>query len=251
MTTDRVFFENIYAKWNKPEYIHPDPLEFIGKYENAADKETVGFIAACMAYGNVTQILAHLETALSPLGDRPADFLKNAADSELKNIYASFRYRFTDGEQLSLFMTDIKYALISAGSLENMFKAGDDGDITVKNALKKFLRAFNSHGRAVSLTPDPELDSSFKRVNLFLRWMVRKDNVDPGIWRGIPTSRLIVPLDTHMRQTAISLGMTVRKDTGMKTALEITEFFRKINPEDPIKYDFSLTRSGIRGNNPV
>jgi len=119
----------------------------------------------------------------------------------------------------------------------------------VEEALYRFINSFNSRGCAPTLTPRPEHKSSFKRVNLFLRWMARKDAVDPGVWTGVSPSKLIIPLDTHMRQVSMSMGITRRKDTSMKTAVEITAYFSRIEPKDPVKYDFALTRAGIRGNN--
>ena len=98
---------------------------------------------------------------------------------------------------------------------------------------------------APTRTPRPEKKSSFKRLTLFLRWMIRRDEVDPGVWKRFPPAKLIVPLDPHMHRIARRLGLTARQDTSMKTALEITAGFRRVNPEDPVKYDFSLTRTGI------
>lgn len=242
------FFEKEYAKWNRPEYIHPDPLEFLRRYEKTEDQEITAMIAACLAYGNVKQILKSVEKALSLIKESPSAQLERLSFEEIKKGYASFKHRFTTGLELAVFLMNIKHARKEYGSLENLFLKGDNPeDGTIEKGLYNFVNSFNACGRAPSLTPDPSLKSSFKRICLFLRWMVRKDNVDLGIWTKVSPSRLIVPLDTHMRQVALSLGLTKRKDTSMKTALEITAAFRRINPADPVKYDFSLTRSGIRG----
>lgn len=242
------FFENIYEKWNKPEYIHPDPLEFLHRYKKPEDQETVALIAACLAYGNVKQILKSTEKAVSLIKQSPAEQLDRFTETGLKEACRNFKHRFTTGSELAVFMLNIREARKKYGSLQNLFVKGDiPENETVEQGLYNFINAFNILGRAPSLTPDPALKSSFKRINLFLRWMVRKDSVDTGIWARISPSRLIIPLDTHMRQVALNLGLTKRKDTSMKTALEITAAFRKINPADPVKYDFALTRAGIRG----
>ena len=250
MTPGKSFFEKAYREYNKPEFIHPDPLEFVWRYKDRADREMVGFIAACLAYGNVTQILKSVEKVISPMGSSPAAWLEASPDADVKKFLSGFKHRFTTGEEMSVFLLNIKRAFKEHGSLEALFLKGYDKDEpTVEHALYKFINSFNALGCAPSLTPCPELKSSFKRVNLYLRWMVRKDAVDPGVWTRVSPAKLLIPLDTHMRQVSMRLGMTARKDTSMKTAAEITAFFRKIAPSDPVKYDFSLTRAGIRANN--
>ena len=250
MKTHKPHFEKAYRDFNKPEFIHPDPLEFVWRYESGADREIAGLIAACLAYGNVTQILKSVEKVLSPMGTSPSAWLRNTGPETIRKTYKTFKHRFTAGAELSVFLLNIKRALEKHGSLEKLFLQGYDKDeATVENAIYKFVDNFNVLGCAPSLTPCPEHKSSFKRVNLFLRWMVRKDAVDPGVWAGISPSKLIIPLDTHMRQVSMRMGITSRKDTSMKTAAEITAYFRKVSPADPVKYDFSLTRAGIRANN--
>ena len=250
MPPTKQFLEKTYSEMNRPEFIHPDPLEFVWRYKGRADREIVGLIAACLAYGNVTQILKSVEKVLGPMGRSPAAWLKNAEPAEIKKTFAAFKHRFTTGSELAVFLLNIKRAMEKHGSLEKLFLAGyDKGDPTVENAIYRFVNNFNALGCAPSLTPCPEHKSSFKRVNLYLRWMVRKDAVDPGVWAGVSPSKLIIPLDTHMRQVSMGMGITKRKDTSMKTAAEITAYFSGIEPGDPVKYDFALTRAGIRGNN--
>lgn len=235
---------------NRPEFIHPDPLEFVWRYKSAADREIVGLIAACLAYGNVTQILKSVEKVLSPMGNSPAAWLKKASSLVITKAFASFKHRFTTGEEMAVFLLNIKHALKKHGSLEKLFLKGyNEDEATLENAIYRFVNEFNALGCAPSLTPCPEHKSSFKRVNLYLRWMVRKDAVDPGVWAGVSPAKLLIPLDTHMRQVSMGMGITKRKDTSMKTAAEITAYFRRIEPADPVKYDFALTRAGIRGNN--
>ena len=250
MPPTKAFLEKTYKEFNKPEFIHPDPLEFVWRYKKSRDREIAGLIAACLAYGKVTQILASVQKVLGPMGGSPGAWLTSADRTKLRNTFAAFRHRFTGGGEMCIFLLNIKHALEKYGSLEKLFLIGyDPGEPTVETALYKFVNAFNSLGCAPSLTPCPEHKSSFKRVNLYLRWMVRNDAVDPGVWSGIPPAKLIIPLDTHMRQVSIGMGITKRKDTSMRTAAEITSFFRTIAPRDPVKYDFALTRAGIRGNN--
>ena len=250
MKPTKDFLEATYRKMNRAEYIHPDPLEFVWRYKGAADREVVGLIAACLAYGNVNQILKSVEKVLAPMGKSPARWLKAAPPAEIKKGLAKFKHRFTTGGEMAVFLLNIKRALAEYGSLEKLFLKGYDAkEPTVEEALYRFINAFNTQACAPTLTPCPAHKSSFKRVNLFLRWMVRKDAVDPGVWAGVSPSKLLIPLDTHMRQVSMGMGITKRKDTSMKTAVEITAFFSGVNPADPVKYDFALTRAGIRGNN--
>lgn len=250
MPPKRSFLEETYLRYNKPEFIHPDPLEFVWRYKGRADREIVGLIAACLAYGNVTQILKSVEKVLGPMGNSPSSWLKAASPAAIEKTFASFKHRFTTGAELAVFLLNIKRALEKHGSLEKLFLEDYEKDEpTVEQAIYKFINKFNAAGCAPSLTPCPEHKSSFKRVNLYLRWMVRKDAVDPGVWTGVSPSKLLIPLDTHMRQVSMGMGITRRKDTSMKTAAEITAYFRKVEPLDPVKYDFALTRAGIRRNN--
>jgi uncharacterized protein (TIGR02757 family) len=250
MPPTKAFLEKTYREMNRPEYIHPDPLEFVWRYRNPSDRETAGLIAACLAYGNVTQILRSVERVLAPMRGSPAAWLRNTRPEKIRKALSGFKHRFTTGAEMSVFLLNIKHALAEHGSLEKLFLKGyGSGDPTVEEAIYRFVDAFNAGACAPTLTPCPEHKSSFKRINLFLRWMVRKDAVDPGVWTGVRPSKLIIPLDTHMRQVSMGMGITRRKDTSMKTAVEITTFFSKLEPSDPVKYDFALTRAGIRRNN--
>ena len=135
------------------------------------------------------------------------------------------------------------------GSLYSCFLKGvSKDDDTVFPGLVYFVRNLTADGKQKTghLVPDPQRGSACKRLNLFLRWMVRKDRVDPGGWEEVPASKLIIPLDTHMHRIGCIFGFTERKQADLRTAMEITEGFRDIRPEDPVRYDFALTRLGIR-----
>ena len=143
----------------------------------------------------------------------------------------------------------MKETITKYGALEEAFAAGfDKSDHDILIATERFVdEILNAAGVPCSrLLSSPRKKSACKRLNLFLRWMVRSDEVDPGGWNCFPASRLLVPLDTHMYRIGIVLGLTERKQKGIDTVLEITRGFREISPEDPVKYDFTLTRLGIR-----
>jgi uncharacterized protein (TIGR02757 family) len=138
-----------------------------------------------------------------------------------------------------------KHLVETHGSLEGCFVRGwspVDGDVT--QGLCGFARQLGA-GECGSLLPVPERGSACKRLNLFLRWMVRRDNVDPGGWTQVPPSALVVPMDVHMHRVGMALGMTARKQPDIRTAREVTEAFRALSPDDPVRYDFALTRQGI------
>jgi uncharacterized protein (TIGR02757 family) len=167
---------------------------------------------------------------------------------ELIEIFKSFRHRWTTGEELALLLKGIAILREEYGSLENCFFEGvksDDEDVVP--ALRSFVAKLRlaSGRRELSLLACPSMGSACKRMFLFLRWMVRRDEVDPGPWTQISASQLVVPMDVHMHRVSCQLGLTSRRQADLKSALQVTGFFRKLVPEDPVKYDFSLTRPGI------
>lgn len=161
-----------------------------------------------------------------------------------------FRHRFTDGAALANLLVGVGVVLGEFGSLNECFLQGySDEDETTLPALTAFREEISMRcpNECDFLLPDPRRKSACKRLNLFLRWMVRDDMVDPGTWYGVSASKLVIPLDTHMFGVGRSLGMTARQSAGLAAALEITGRFRAIVPEDPVRYDFALTRLGILG----
>jgi len=245
----------LYARYNRREFVHPDPLEFLYDYKDARDREVVALIASSLAYGRVRQILKSVSTVLSKMTPSPSAFLKNSTSAQIHKTFKNFKHRFTTDEDISCLLIGMKSAIEEHGSLEKCFLAGLKTEHeNVISALSSFAKELTPHPHPLpqgerekgTLIPTPEKKSACKRLNLFLRWMVRKDEVDPGGWNKVPRSKLIVPLDTHMHRIARELGLTTRKQANLKTALEITEAFREVEPDDPVKYDFVLTRFGIR-----
>ena len=238
----------LYARYNRREFVHPDPLEFLYDYEDVRDREIVGLVASSLAYGRVAQILKSISSILKRMPS-PSEFLRHTSRESLFTIFKDFKHRFTTGEELSAMLFGIKCVIDRHGSLYTCFATYlNDDDETIFPALSAFARelATAANGRRNSLLPSPAKGSACKRLHLFLRWMVRRDDVDPGGWDNIPTSKLIVPLDTHMYRICRALKLTQRKQADACTAAEITTAFRAIASADPVKYDFALTRLGIR-----
>jgi len=242
--------EELYRKYNHREFIHPDPLEVVHLYEAPADREIVALIASSLAYGRVGQILKSVACVLAPMVPSPSVFVAESSLETIQKTLCDFKHRFATGDHLASLLLGVKQVLNQYGSLHACFMAGMNNDDTVLPALTRFATEMtaSADGRVGHLVPLPEKGSACKRLNLFLRWMVRSDDVDPGDWKDVSASKLIVPLDTHMHRISLSLGLTKRKQANMVTAKEITEGFRQISPEDPVKYDFALTRLGMRGD---
>ncbi len=241
--------EELYTHYNRLEHIHPDPLEFVHRYKTKADREISAFIASSLAYGRVQQILRSVGSVLDVMGRSPSAFLLENRPADIRYAFRSFKHRFTTGEMLAGLLTGLGKLLSQYGSLESCFLTGfSRGDRNVLPALAKLVNKLErACGHALpTFIPSPDGGSACKRLNLFLRWMVRSDNVDPGTWRTVPASHLIVPLDTHMHRIGTTLGLTCRKQADIRCAVEITDAFASIRPDDPVRYDFALTRFGIK-----
>jgi|WetSurMetagenome_2_1015567.scaffolds.fasta_scaffold205224_1 uncharacterized protein (TIGR02757 family) len=243
--------EKLYATYNRPEFIHPDPLEFLQLYPHTVDREIVGLIASSLAYGRVAQILKSVSCILEKMVPSPRKFLESASRVSLEGEFSMFKHRFTTGEEIVDFLIAIQKVIKVNGSLHQCFlRRYEPKDHDISRSLELFVHDIKAQLsiRENSLLPCPEKRSACKRLHLFLRWMVRSDAVDPGGWDEISPSKLVVPLDVHMHRICMALGMTSRKPADLNTALEITQGFRAFVPEDPVKYDFSLTRIGIRND---
>ena len=242
--------ENLYRQYNNDQYIHPDPVEFLHRYDDIKDREIAGLIASSLAYGRVKQILKSVSYVLNRMAPSPYRFLKDSTHTSMCKTFKDFTHRFARGDHLIGLFQGVKNVLDQYGSLNDCFLRDIcDDDRTVISSLNSFSIALTAEnctpGHLIAL---PQRGSACKRMNLFLRWMVRNDNVDPGGWQGIALSKLIVPLDTHMHKIGLKLGFTQSRQANMRTALEITSGFRQFAPDDPVKYDFVLTRFGIRSD---
>jgi uncharacterized protein (TIGR02757 family) len=244
----RETLEQLYARHNRREFIHPDPLEFVYEYQSPPDREIVGMVASALAYGRVQQILGSVSEVMQRMGESPSSFVMEHSLGSLQRIFRDFRHRFTGGDQLAALLYGIKRLVLRHGSLQVCFSVkGKEDDDTVLPALAAFVEELSDEisKEMKMLLPSPRKGSACKRLNLFLRWMVRSDDVDPGGWSGVRASKLIVPLDTHMHRIGLKAGLTRRKQADMQAALEVTRAFRLIAPDDPVRYDFALTRLGI------
>jgi len=247
--------ETLYGMYNHRRLIPPDPLQFIYRYSNPPDMEIVGFLSALLAYGRVAQIQADLNRLFDRMGNSPSAFVRDF-DRRKRTALKDFKHRFTTGDDISDLLAVLKVVLNRSGSIESCFLKGfRDSDPNIIPALTQFthsLRAISAQQRRGRVTDglkylltDPSKASACKRLNLFLRWMVRKDDVDPGLWKSIDKAKLIVPVDVHMGRLCGILGFHSGKSISLATAIQITQAFARIEPNDPAKYDFALSRVGI------
>jgi len=241
----RELLEDIYRTYNRRDFVHPDPLEFLYRYEKIEDREIAGLVASGLAYGRVALILKNVDVVLGLLGPSPSEFLGNVDPGYLQEELAGFRHRFTTGSELAHFLLSV-YAVQKEYGLAGNCLEYLSGHHSYPEALDLFsIRLLAKAGKSY-LMPRPSLGSACKRLHLFMRWMVRIDDVDPGGWNMISRADLVVPVDVHMLRVGKCLGFTDRRTADVKTAMEITRGFREFCPEDPVKYDFSLTRFGIQ-----
>jgi len=251
----RPVLERLYCKYNRRSLIKPDPLQFVYQYKNPADQEIVGFLAADLAYGRVEQIERSLTDLFNRMGESPYKFVLNFGRTQRKKL-RSFKHRFTTGDDISDLLSVLRQVLRRYGSIEAFFIEGyRASDENIVPALARFcdrlcaIHAQNDGDKVIAglryLLASPSRGSASKRLNLFLRWMVRRDDVDLGLWKGVDKSKLVVPIDVHMGRLCRILGLYKYKAVSLSAALQITESFAKIEPDDPAKYDFALSRIGI------
>jgi uncharacterized protein (TIGR02757 family) len=254
------------ADFPKERGVSNDPVQFVHRYDDPRDREVVALIVSAFAYGNVKSILATAGRALSFLGSKPARAIAAFDPRNDGRRMRSFYHRFNTSRDLSVFLWMIRRLLEEHGSLEAAFLAGlSPSDTDTGAALTHFSAAMLETGyerfypagelkRRIGvrfLLPSPADGSACKRMNLFLRWMVRPpDGVDSGIWNRIRPNQLVIPLDTHIARISSYIGLTEMKSPGWAMALDITRSLRRLDEMDPLRYDFALCHLGIAGDCP-
>jgi uncharacterized protein (TIGR02757 family) len=246
----------LYGSFNRVDSA-TDPIQIVRRFSYPADREVVAFCAAALAFGRVTTVLQSIERLLVLMGPSPAAFVREFNPRRRGATFKPLVHRWTRGEDLVALLVILKHMLAS-GSIEAFFLEGyDSAAIDVSEALESFSsRALavdqrdaygdrTCHPGVAYFFPRPSSGSGCKRLNLFLRWMVRKDAVDFGLWSKVRPARLIVPLDTHVIRVGRCLRLTRYASPGWKMAADVTASLRALDPEDPVKYDFSLCHIGM------
>ena len=226
-----------------------DPVHFVHGYADPDDRDVAALVASSLAYGNIKHILRSVEDCLGRLSGSPVAFVTECGPRRVRIALEGFKHRFCKAEHMAALLTGARRLIREYGSLRACFAAGAaPGDETVLPALRAFavqLRHAADDGACEHLVPDPAAGSACKRLNLLLRWMIRRDAIDPGGWTAARPSQLIIPLDTHLHRIGRWLGFTRRASADMTAALELTAGLRRIDPDDPIRYDFALTHAAI------
>jgi uncharacterized protein (TIGR02757 family) len=249
--------ERLYTTFNHTESA-VDPVHVVSRYTTPADREVVAFCASALAFGRVASVLTVVESLLVVLGDSPAAFVRGFDPARDGDRLRPLVHRWIRGVDLIALLWILRRMLAEAGSIERFFLDGDEVSAPdVGPALNRFAararaidldEVYRGHDGRRGVTyffPRPDAGSACKRLNLFLRWMVRRDAVDLGVWSGLSPSRLVVPLDTHVHRVGRCLGLTRYRSPGWGMASEITESLRRLDPTDPVRYDFSICHLGM------
>ncbi len=251
--------EALYREYGRSGVVE-DPVECVRVYPDPADREVAGFIAAGLAFGRVAGIMTSVRAALAPMGASPAAFVRRFEFPRDASPILPFVHRWVRGRDLVALLVILRHMLATAGSVEQFFLDGDDASAPDVGAA---LESFCARARRIDLgevygrgahrpgvqafLPLPSAGNPSKRLNLFLRWMVRHDGIDLGAWTRVAPARLIIPLDVHVVRVGRCLGLTGYASPGWRMAASITASLRAIDPLDPVKYDFALCHLGMQG----
>jgi uncharacterized protein (TIGR02757 family) len=254
------------ANFPKEHHLASDPVQFVHLYDDPADREIVGLIASGLAYGNVKIVLRTVNNALAFLGTHPSRTLASFDPRKDARRLRGFYHRFNTSRDLAVFFWIIRRTLEEYGSLEAAFVSGlTDNSPDTEQAIKRFSEILLGFGhqqfyprgelkRRVGVRfffPSPADGSACKRMNLYLRWMVRpEDGIDCGVWTRVLPRQLVIPLDTHIARISGYIGLTHMQTPGWRMAVDITRNLRKLHSDDPLRYDFALCHLGIAGDCP-
>jgi uncharacterized protein (TIGR02757 family) len=253
--------ERLYSEFDYSSRLALDPIGFPLRYPDPSDREVVALLASCLAYGRVDLFTPQIELILGSMGPSPSRFILGFDPVKDSARFGGFLYRFNRPRDIAAFCLAAQKVLAAHGSLRAFFLCGyspDDADVGpalerfVDGFLRQDLRPVFPRGRTSRgyrhLFPRPSTGGPSKRLHLFLRWMVRREPPDFGLWREVPPSKLLIPIDTHVENMSRAIDLTRRKSRNLKMAREITERLRLLDPEDPVKYDFSLCHKRMSGD---
>ncbi len=235
--------------YNRPEFIQDDPVSIPHRFHRKEDIEIAGFLTAVISWGQRKTIVQNARKWMAMMDDAPFDFIMNSSAEDQKRLL-SFYHRTFNGEDCLYFVHALRKIYRQQGGLEQAFCPGnsEEKDIRIMLSDLKFRFFGSPHlPRTSKHLPDPVRGSAAKRMNMFLRWMVRKDDrsVDFGLWKRIRMDQLCCPLDVHSSAVARKLGLLSRKQNDWKAVEMLTESLRKLDPDDPVRYDYALFGMGM------
>jgi uncharacterized protein (TIGR02757 family) len=253
----KTVLDRLYADFNYPDSA-TDPIQIVRRFSRDDDREAVGFVAASLAFGRVMSVLQSIERVLAVVGPQPAAYIRRFDPRRDGPAFAGIVHRWTREADIVALLWVMRQMIDRAGSLEGFFlEHYDPSSEDVEGALDRFsTRAMALDLKAVYgrvprrpgvcyFFPRPSAGSGCKRLNLFLRWMVRRDALDLGVWRRVSPGKLIVPLDTHVIRVGRCLRLTEYTSPGWRMARDITASLRALDPDDPVKYDYALCHLGM------
>ena len=266
MASLKFHLDNFLDNFPRERHVSNDPVQFVHRYEDPRDREVAGLIAAVFAYGNVKSVIRTVDAALQYLGNSPSRTLATFEPRKDARRLRGFYHRFNTNRDLAVLFWIVRRALEDYGSLEAVFTAGlSPADTDIGAGLENFCKTLLGFGheqfyprgelkRRIGVRfffPRPSEGSACKRLNLYLRWMVRpEDGIDCGVWKTVAPRQLVIPLDTHIARISSYIGLTEMRSPGWAMALEITRNLRALHAEDPLRYDFALCHLGIAGDCP-
>lgn len=243
------FLDQKYLSFNHPVFIETDPIQVPAQFTTKENIEISGFLAATLAWGQRPTIIRNAHSIVKQMNNNPLEFLLNTHEEEWIS-FADFKHRTFNGLDCQYFLKSLRNIYLNHGGLETVFTLGFQKDQTIFSALDYFRKVFfelEHERRTEKHVSDVKKGAAAKRLNMFLRWMVRSDllGVDFGLWKKIPSSALMLPLDVHTGNVARKLGLLTRTQNDWRAVEEITQKLREFDPEDPIKYDFALFGLGV------
>lgn len=247
----RDLLERLHDKYNDPAFIENDPISIPHRYTDKGDREISGFLAATIAWGNRKAIVKNARRMMEYMDDSPHDFTVNASESELATL-GTFVHRTFNGGDLITFVRALRRFESEYGGVGSYFESQWEQTHDMRAVLSAFRREFfaiDHLPRCGKHISSIDKGAACKRLNMYLRWMVRRDDrgVDFGLWTKIPPSALYLPLDVHAGNMSRALGLLTRKQNDWKAVDEVTATLREYDPSDPVRYDYSLFGAGIDG----
>ena len=241
--------EEKYLLYNSPAFIEYDPISIPHRFESRRDREISGFLTSTIAWGRRDLILRSSNILLNLMDNKPSEFIRCSTEEDLK-AFSKFVHRTFNGTDCIIFLRGLKNIYSHYRSMEDVVLEGMKVTGSLKDGLSHFRQVFflmAHEKRAEKHFADVNSGAAGKRLNMFIRWMVRSDNrgVDFGLWENISPSQLFIPLDLHSGNTARALGLLKRKQNDWKAVEELTAVLREFDPDDPVKYDFALFGSGV------
>lgn len=260
------YLDGFLDSFPKERHIEMDPVQFVHRYSDPMDREVVGFVAAAFSYGNVKGVLRSVERVVGRMGEHPAQFIASFDPRRDAWVFRGFYHRWNTDKDVAVLLWILGRMIEEHGSLQTAIAGGiEPRNGSVAPALERFSSKALCFGHEQFYSsaerhrrmgvryffPKVSGGSACKRLNLFMRWMVRPDDgVDCGVWDRISPGSLVIPLDTHIIRISQYIGLTEMRTPGWRMAVDVTDSLRRLDPADPLRYDFALCHLGIAGDCP-